>query len=62
VTTTIQEGGNQHLPQLIYSNVKEVVGQGQYIFDPVWNTGIPALQKLREIEEGKVHHHHLKQE
>jgi two-component system, OmpR family, sensor histidine kinase VicK len=39
--------------QAIYSNAKEVVEQGQYIFDTFWNNGIPALQKLKEIEEGK---------
>ena len=51
-TTVLKE--SDPLTQVIYSNVKEVVEQGQYIFDTLWNTGIPALQKLREIEEGKV--------
>ena len=40
--------------QAIYSNAKEVVEQGQYIFDTFWNNGMPALQKLKEIEEGKL--------
>ena len=40
--------------QVIYSNAKEVVEQGQYIFDTLWNNGVPAQQKLKEIEEGKV--------
>jgi two-component system, OmpR family, sensor histidine kinase VicK len=39
--------------QAIYSNAKEVVEQGQYI-DTLWNNGMPALQKLMEIEEGKL--------
>ena len=26
--------------------------QGQYIFDTLWNTAIPAEQRIREIEEG----------
>ncbi|MGI0044667.1 MAG: hypothetical protein ACRD47_13255 [Nitrososphaeraceae archaeon] len=38
--------------QAIYSNVKEVVEQGQYIFDTLWNAAIPAAKKIREIEEG----------
>ena len=40
--------------QAIYSSAKEVVEQGQYIFDTFWNNGMPALQKLKEIEEGKL--------
>jgi two-component system, OmpR family, sensor histidine kinase VicK len=40
--------------QVIYSNVKEVVEQGQYIFDTLWNAAIPAAKKIREIEEGPV--------
>jgi len=45
---------NEPAVQAIYSNAKEVVEQGQYIFDTFWNNGIPALQKLKEIEEGKL--------
>lgn len=39
---------------VIYSNVKEVVEQGQYIFDTLWNAAIPAEKKIREIEMGSV--------
>ena len=38
--------------QIIYSNVKEVVEQQQYIFDTFWNKAIPGEQRIREIEEG----------
>ena len=38
--------------QIIYSDVKEIVEQGQYIFDTLWNIAIPAEQKINEIEEG----------
>jgi two-component system, OmpR family, sensor histidine kinase VicK len=51
-TTVVRE--NDPLTHVIYSNVKEVVEQGQYIFDTLWNNGVPALQKLKEIEEGKI--------
>jgi two-component system sensor histidine kinase VicK len=51
-TTVLQEA--KPLTQVIYSNVKEVVEQGQYIFDTLWNVTIPAEQKIREIEEGKI--------
>jgi two-component system sensor histidine kinase VicK len=39
---------------VIYSNVIEVVEQGQYIFDTLWNAAIPAEKKIREIEMGSV--------
>jgi hypothetical protein len=40
------------LTQGIYSNVREVVEQGQYIFDSFWSQGIPAIQRIRELEKG----------
>jgi two-component system, OmpR family, sensor histidine kinase VicK len=49
-TTILQE--SKPLTEVIYSNVKEVVEQGQYIFDTLWNSTISAEQKIREIEEG----------
>ena len=49
-TTVLQE--NAPLTQVIYSNVKEVVEQGKYIYETLWKTGIPAEQKIKEIEEG----------
>jgi signal transduction histidine kinase len=51
-TTVLQE--TKPLTQVIYSNVKEVVEQGQYIFDTLWNAAIPAEKRIREIEEGIV--------
>ena len=42
--------------QIIYSNVKEVVDQQQYIFDTFWAKSIPAEQKIKEIEEGIIHY------
>ncbi len=51
-TTVLQE--TKPLTQVIYSSVKEVVEQGQYIFDTLWNAAIPAQKKIREIEEGIV--------
>jgi two-component system, OmpR family, sensor histidine kinase VicK len=49
-TTVLEEA--KPLTQVIFSSVKEVVEQGQYIFDTLWNAAIPAEQKIREIEEG----------
>ena len=42
------------LQQLIYSNVKEVLEQQQYVFDSFWNKSVPTEQKIKEIEEGVV--------
>jgi len=38
--------------QLIYSNVKALVEQQQYMFNTLWNKAIPAKQRIKEIEEG----------
>ncbi|MDQ6668838.1 MAG: HAMP domain-containing histidine kinase [Thermoproteota archaeon] len=38
--------------QLLYSNMKTIVEQQQYIFDTLWNKAIPAEQKIKEVEEG----------
>jgi two-component system, OmpR family, sensor histidine kinase VicK len=51
-TTILEE--SKAPTQAIYSNVKEVVEQGQYIFDTLWNSAISAEQKIKEIEEGGV--------
>lgn len=39
-------------PRLIYSTVKEIAEQHQYFFETLWNTAIPADQRIKEIEEG----------
>lgn len=38
--------------QMIYTNVRELVEQQQYIFDALWNKSILAEEKIKEIEEG----------
>lgn len=40
------------LTEVTYSNVQEMVRQGQYIFDMFWEKAIPAGERIREIEEG----------
>jgi signal transduction histidine kinase len=42
----------QPVPEVIYSNVKDIVMQQRYIFESFWNRAISADQKIREIEEG----------
>jgi two-component system, OmpR family, sensor histidine kinase VicK len=38
--------------QIIYSNLKEIVEQQQYIFDSFWDRAIPVQQRISEIENG----------
>ena len=49
-TTLLEEV--KPLTQVFFSSIKEVVKQGQYIFDTLWNTATPAEQKIRELEKG----------
>ena len=43
------------VPLLIYSNVKQIVRQQQYIFETLWNKAIPAEARIEEIELKKEH-------
>jgi nitrogen-specific signal transduction histidine kinase len=40
------------LQQVIYSNVRALLDQQQYVFETLWNKATPADQKIRGIEEG----------
>jgi nitrogen-specific signal transduction histidine kinase len=40
------------LKQIIYSNIKEIGEQQQYVFNTLWDKAIPAQEKIMEIEEG----------
>jgi len=51
-TANLQEA--KPLKQLIYSNVKEIGEQQQYIFDTLWNKTISFDEKIKEIEEGII--------
>jgi signal transduction histidine kinase len=51
-SATLQEEEQQYIPQVIYSNVKDLVGQQKYVFESLWNKSIPADQRFREIEDG----------
>jgi two-component system, OmpR family, sensor histidine kinase VicK len=50
-SATLQEE-QQPIPQVIYSNVKDLVEQQKYVFEALWNKACPADQRFREIEEG----------
>ena len=49
-TATLQEA--KPVPQVIYSNVKDIIEQQKYVFETLWSKSIPAEQKIMEIEEG----------
>jgi two-component system, OmpR family, sensor histidine kinase VicK len=38
--------------QIMYSNVKELVEEHEYVFDTLWSKAISAEQRIKEIEEG----------
>ena len=44
----------QPIPQLIFSNVPEIVDQQQFVFDSFWDKGIPSEQRIKEIEKGII--------
>ena len=43
---------SQPIPQIIYSNVKDIVKQQRYVFESFWNKAIPAEIRINEIEKG----------
>jgi two-component system sensor histidine kinase VicK len=49
-TSTLIEG--KIIPQLIHTDIKEIVEQQQYAFDTFWNNTTSTLEKIKEIEEG----------
>ena len=50
---TVHEEGKP-ASHVVYSNVKEVVEQGQYLFETLWSKTLPADQRIREIEKGII--------
>lgn len=49
-SATLQEAAL--LQQVIYSNVRAILEQQQYVFETLWNKAIPAEGKIKEIEQG----------
>ena len=47
---TLQEA--QPIPQLLFSNLPEVVEQQQFVFDSFWSRAVPAEHRIKEIEDG----------
>jgi two-component system sensor histidine kinase VicK len=53
MATTVLEQAKP-LTEVIYSNVPEMVSQGQHIFDIFWDNAIPAAWRIDEIEHGTI--------
>jgi signal transduction histidine kinase len=49
-SATLQEAAL--LQEVIYSNVRAILDQQEYVFETLWSKAKPAEQKIREIEEG----------
>ena len=49
-SSSIEEGVS--VPELIYSNVPEIVRRNSYLFDNLWERAIPSDVRLRELERG----------
>jgi two-component system sensor histidine kinase VicK len=49
-TATLREA--QPVPQVIYSNVKDIVEEHHYLFETLWLKAVAAQQKIKELEEG----------
>jgi two-component system sensor histidine kinase VicK len=43
---------------IVYSNLKEIVQQQQYLFDSLWDKGVSAEERIKKIEEGRDSHHY----
>jgi two-component system, OmpR family, sensor histidine kinase VicK len=48
-SATLQEAAQ--LQQVIYSNVRAILEQQQYVFETLWGKAIPAEGKVKEIEQ-----------
>jgi two-component system, OmpR family, sensor histidine kinase VicK len=58
-SSTLIQGEKVHqssgpIQQVIYSNVKDIVDQQQYVFESFWNRSILAEQRFNEIEKGPI--------
>jgi two-component system, OmpR family, sensor histidine kinase VicK len=52
ITSKEEQAQSTSSSHVIYSKVKEIVEQQQYLFDNLWNKSLPAEQRIKELEEG----------
>jgi two-component system, OmpR family, sensor histidine kinase VicK len=51
IATAIVEEEAKPVPEIIYSSVRSVVEQQQYLFLTLWDKAVPAEHRIREIEQ-----------
>jgi two-component system sensor histidine kinase VicK len=52
IATAVVEEEAKPVPEVIYSTVRSVVEQHQYLFLALWDKAVPAEHRIREIEQG----------
>jgi two-component system sensor histidine kinase VicK len=52
IATAFVEEEAKPVPEIIYSAVKSVVEQHQYLFLALWDKAVPAEHRIREIQQG----------
>jgi K+-sensing histidine kinase KdpD len=52
IATAVVEEEAKPVPEIIYSAVRSVVEQHQYLFLALWDKAVPAEHRIREIEQG----------
>ncbi|MER5175961.1 MAG: HAMP domain-containing sensor histidine kinase [Candidatus Nitrosocosmicus sp.] len=54
IYTNSTESQNNHLSHVITSNFHGLVESQQYLFETLWTKALPAIYRIREIEEGII--------
>ena len=49
-----REEGGKTAQELVYSNLPELVQQNQFFFETLWNSAVPAEDRIKELQDGKV--------
>jgi two-component system sensor histidine kinase VicK len=47
-------GGAKRILRVLFSNERAYVAQFESVFEKLWERGIPAFERIREIEEGTI--------
>jgi two-component system, OmpR family, sensor histidine kinase VicK len=52
IATAVVKEAAKSVPEIIYSSVKSIVEQHQYLFLALWDKAVPDEYRIREIEQG----------
>jgi two-component system sensor histidine kinase VicK len=53
-TSSVIRDKEEPMPEIIYSNVPELVQRNKYLFDNLWEKAIPAAIRFAELEKGEI--------